>query len=562
MNSILASIITFVIILFAITADLIADLVDNMWKKVVNKRSKSINGGNDWSSQNVWNDDVYRRLLSKSLQSGDQPPMITYDDIDVELQYRKNASPLRPDNHIGQRKLFLNELLTLCKFQEITKDTLEDKIIVYAGGAPSNHIYYLHELFPALKILIVDPNEVHIYKSAVYDNTNAHNLKITTHYDSPSDVVYFRPGRYDMYYKFAGRKHTAADYPKPIRVYDFATGDIIETFKTTPEANILGRSWNPIEHTKTMFEVMKESSDHIFIIEDYFTIELANAMAEFGNKIIFFSDIRTNLSQEFNYSNDSTGANVPSLPTDLDILWNLSQQFNWLSIIKPRLSMWKFRCPFNDSLETIDAHASTPMIAADLNISKKYGIDFIADNKQGYLSYPPGVIYIQPFAGVSSTESRLVIKSEDIDKRVKYRNSEYENKFYAYNNIYRCFVPHINNISDKLVKYGVDKCNDCAMERYIWDCYKTNFAPELDIDDAIIKLCAHTARKLNRNSHGEFTDFTLDWYLKVTKERLAHEHERGAASIHHNRTRPLKLDNQTIENIKSVIESNNAHLAT
>jgi uncharacterized protein YjeT (DUF2065 family) len=546
MNSILAVIISLILVLTA----LIVDIATTMWRKVVNKNTKQSSrgvpgagdmpaageffGGANEATQSIWNDDIYRRLLTLALEAIPAPPMVTYDDIKVELKYRKAAAPPRPDNHIGQRKLFLNELLVLCDFKEITGDTLDDKIIVYAGGAPSNHIYYLHNLFPALKILIVDPNEVHIYKTASYINDR---LNVTTHYDDPSDVVYFRPGRYDMYYQFAGRKHTAADYPKPIRVYDFESKAVVETFKTTPEADIMGRSWKP-EFTDEMFEIIQSSPDHIFIVEDFFTLELAQNMSKYGDKIIFFSDIRTNLSSEL-----ATG---DKMPTDLDIIWNLSQQFNWLSIVKPRLSMWKFRCPFNDNPELIDKHAGISFVKPDLDMSKKHGIDFVADNKRGYVSYPPGIIYIQPFAGVSSTESRLVIKSEDIESRAKYDNHEYEDKFYAYNNIHRCFIEHDHDVSEELAKYGVDKCNDCALERYIWNRYKTEFAPDLDIEKATIDLCAFTARKLIRGGHGFFNKFTLDWYTKMSKQRADLDaREKGR--------RPEPLDQSILDNIESVI---------
>ncbi|AMN83766.1 hypothetical protein D5b_00344 [Faustovirus] len=542
MNSIIAVIISLILILIA----LVVDVAVSMWRKVVNKRDKSrYTGSREGSSETIWQDETYRRLLQLALETAPTPPITTLNDIPVELKYRKASAPPRPDNHIGQRKLFLNELLVLCDFQRITNDTLDDKIIVYAGGAPCNHIYYLHNLFPALKILIVDPNEVHIYKTAEYIKGAAgvvnERLNVTTHYDDPNDVVYFRPGRYDMYYHFAGRRHTAADYPKPIRVYDFDTKTIVETYKTTPEADILGRKWNP-KYTDEMFEVINSSQDHIFVIEDFFTLELAQAMSKYGDKIIFFSDIRTNLSQEF-----AAGDNIP---TDLDILWNLSQQFNWLSIIKPRLSMWKFRCPFNENPDIIDKHKDTPYVKTDLEMSKKYGIDFIANNKQGFVSYPPGVVYIQPFAGVSSTESRLVIKSEDIDARTKYLNSEYEDKFYAYNNIHRCFIPHNHEVSDELAVYGVDKCNDCALERHIWERYKAEFAPDFDIEAATRDLCAFTARRLIRGGHGYFHEFTVDWYKKMSKLRAELDSkEKGR--------KPRPLDEATIAAVESVVVATN-----
>src|SRR5437016_2478052 len=58
--------------------------------------------------------------------------------------------------HNGQVKLFLTELqfLTECLARPDTP-----AIVVYAGSAPSNKIAYLAELFPAVKFVLVDPNE-------------------------------------------------------------------------------------------------------------------------------------------------------------------------------------------------------------------------------------------------------------------------------------------------------------------------------------------------------------------------------------------------------------------
>ena len=72
-------------------------------------------------------------------------------DIKQQLEYIPNSGIKKFSEHIGQRKLFLNELQFLTK--------VDTKYCVYAGSAPGYKTYYLSSLFPDIKLILIDPNK-------------------------------------------------------------------------------------------------------------------------------------------------------------------------------------------------------------------------------------------------------------------------------------------------------------------------------------------------------------------------------------------------------------------
>lgn len=95
-----------------------------------------------------------------------QPVAITVDDIPHSLTYAKGAEALKPSVHIGQRKLFDNEVQFLTTIRKNSDGPFN---VVYAGAAPSNKHQLLCDLFPAVKWLPVDPNPFRIH-----DHTKSH----------------------------------------------------------------------------------------------------------------------------------------------------------------------------------------------------------------------------------------------------------------------------------------------------------------------------------------------------------------------------------------------------
>lgn len=246
---------------------------------------------------------------------------------------------------------------------------------------------------------------------------------------------------------------------------------------------------------KKLIKKAIEGSDQIYIINDMFTMHLAKAISELisKNKLFFISDIRTNVS---------SGEQNPDA---LDILWNLSQQYNWMSVMKPNMSMLKFRHPFyEEDPEIFEKHCIRSPYKEDFEMSKQLGIDFIGNKRKNKLIYWDGEIHLQSFPGVTSTETRLITSAKALKDFGSHH--EYENKMFYYNSIERCYTLHNNDNAD--FKLGFDHCNDCALENLYWTEYLKKYAkfvrPGTTVKSLVKKLSDITNRPLIRDDHGKF----------------------------------------------------------
>ncbi len=165
----------------------------------------------------------------------------------------------------------------------------------------------------------------------------------------------------------------------------------------------------------------------------YFTDETANEWASetHPQKTIFFiSDIRTGDTETM--TSDDVEARVK-----IDHAW----QKNWYNIIKPCMSMFKFRLPWDD-------------------------------NTTEYLD---GQIYIQPYPPTASTETRLIVGAA-AGQRI-YNNREYEEQLFYFNNYVR--ETEFSNVLQTIepqYKNGLTNKYDCAAEVHILEQYLTTMA--------------------------------------------------------------------------------------
>ena len=137
-----------------------------------------------------------------------------------------------------------------------------------------------------------------------------------------------------------------------------------------------------------------ETEDYnIFIIQDYFTLNMARLLSTLETPTYFISDIRTNFN--------STHSNKDGSPTDLDVVWNLSQQFNWLCELKPKAAMFKFRHPYyeKDLINHFKKHCADNPYSQDFAKSIENGINFVDNYLNKKLVYPKGKLHIQPCSG-------------------------------------------------------------------------------------------------------------------------------------------------------------------
>ncbi len=186
----------------------------------------------------------------------------------------------------------------------------------------------------------------------------------------------------------------------------------------------------PGEHTEYLASLFKnvrfelydpnefkiKDNDQIHTHVEFFTEKTAEYWAKYPDiYLAFCSDIRT------------------EPPTEENIKRNMKMQLEWWKIMRPELSMFKFRLPW----------------------------------EAGSTEYPEGDIYVQAYPGPSSSETRLICKKDAAIKQ--YDNNEYEEACSYHNTVIRSYN-YPNAIGAAL-----DKCYDCASFEYIVSEYLTAF---------------------------------------------------------------------------------------
>jgi len=341
---------------------------------------------------------------------------------DIKDKYSYIKDKIKDNNlaHIGQNKLCSNERRHLT-------DNLENKnqsaFVIYAGAAPCNHIWHLHLQFPNVKFLLIDPNSFIIIKpnqkKVTISNLNNNNNRTVS--------------------------------------------DKIETFDNNFESYI---------------QRMTDSKSSIFTVISYFTLELANSLNTQLNIIkmpyFFWSDIRTS-SEENNF------------PTEDDVISNHIKQMLWCSVLNSTSSMLKFRCPYYSTLQISTSKLYTNLITKftenELKLFEdKFDIDIenMINNKEFFCF--DAEIYLQPWAGLGSTETRLV--TSDYSKLINYDSIDYEDKMSFYNNKVRVGKTlYLANEETKIDGETFLFRQDFALDIWIWEQYFAKFYNEVDVNE-------------------------------------------------------------------------------
>jgi cap2 methyltransferase len=179
-----------------------------------------------------------------------------------------------------------------------------------------------------------------------------------------------------------------------------------------------------------------------------FAETVAKKYAERAEKILFISDIR------------ATG---PNSKFDSETSLLLALQMQWHQIMKPEMSMLKFRLSY----------------------------------REGITKFFDGKIKFQPWAPRFSTETRIIV-SKDAKIRT-YNNKDYEMILYWHNQIARAHW-YKHAIKDVSNCDGLDHCYDCASEVHILEKYlKINPSEKLKMDkNALSKELAGMSRMLSK----------------------------------------------------------------
>jgi hypothetical protein len=182
-------------------------------------------------------------------------------------------------------------------------------------------------------------------------------------------------------------------------------------------------------------------------LNEFFTDELATKYSEkFKNRkesLLFISDIRLET-------------------TDESVIRDQRNNANWHKIIKPDYSYLKFRCPY--------------------------------ENPEKY-NYYDGDIYIQPFAPIASTESRILLETELKEK--VYDKFEYEGKILYFNRVLR--PSHYESLIGN--HEYLDGCWDCVyfgylIEKYI-EQYPNNTFKTKDIKQIMNNILNFITKKVS-----------------------------------------------------------------
>lgn len=378
----------------------------------------------------------------------------TYDEIPHELKYVRTTYVARMCGHIGQLKLLLSEIefLTLC-----LKNKHDKSVVVYAGSSPSNKLSVLADHFPNVKFILVDPNE-HL---VMYGDEDQYNDKYI------GQFLYFVVAEGNRY-KLSNRK---------VNLYNDGVKLV----------NRHGHKFGIIPNQ--IAEVVNKTDYKYYLVEDYMTNELATQLSGLHGPIYFISDIRTKSDDE-------------KLPSDLHLLWNSAQNYNWIKRLKPQQYMLKFRPPYEITTtkvhETRISYKNTPYMHRDFELCDIPLLENYSNKKYSFLD---GKVYTQAYAGLTSTEGRLIGSTLNV---VEYDCVIYENKFFYYNQIHRPYGFH-DTIIDK--KIGLDRCGDCARMCQIIGDYKRKYnipATRNDIVNSIQVALKQFRRSLFINFHGNY----------------------------------------------------------
>lgn len=187
----------------------------------------------------------------------------------------------------------------------------------------------------------------------------------------------------------------------------------------------------------------------------YFMDETANEWKS-GNHpdkiILFISDIRTGDTETM------TSEEVEER-VKIDNQW----QLNWYNIMAPKLSMFKFRLPYD------------------------------SDNQTEYLY---GDIYLGVYAPATSTETRLIVK-ENAEMKM-YDNREFEEQLFYFNN-YERVLNYDNLLYDVSVKqkYGISNNYDGSSEVLILEQYLRLESFKGNIESNIIRMIGEISTELS-----------------------------------------------------------------
>lgn len=420
--------------------------------------------------------------IIESLMTDDNALLTTYEELAAEtpahIKYEHLPYLSKSTAHVGQLKLLCSEI----KFLTDLLPTFDsESVVVYAGSAPNNKLSLLQKLFPNVIWFLVDPSEhVIMYE----DGENHYSERYR------DDYVYLNASPNTSDGKYIRKAVSCDDGNVNTKIMSRYAAHLEQT---TIDANIIGGLLNHAKQSRLCKTI---------IHEEYFTDELAD--------IISYS-IRSNLSCPFYFISDirsKADTTEDDNPRDIDVLFDSALVMSWLSIMKPDASMLKFRTPyFQQTSQEIRAEiiGKQYMLDAFEKIHAKFEFDIIDEyDRRNFKFFKPTRIDLQAFAGVSSSETRLIIHDNTYTSLQNF-GLEYENVMFYYNKfrrVYPYYEPRIHNPCT-----GYDGCTDCAMFYKIADVYGRKYGLMNNFPAMLLEKFLTTTRrslKAKDSAHGYF----------------------------------------------------------
>jgi len=437
-------------------------------------------------------------FIKKSFDNKIQQPIYKASQLQ-SLPYRRSKI-IRTGCHAGQRKLLMTEIQFYCNIPQ-------DSVVVYSGSASGDHTTAILEMFPGIKLILIDP----AYHTIDYDYT----------------VIYQNPSVVDQS-NLSKIKHMLSS--KDTKVVDHAAR--LQKAKTLngQRRDMLEPSSSELEsfnndHSK-LGDIIRENDCRVYIIQDYLTIELVDKLNECGlGDICYVSDIRSTMFGQG--------------PSDMDYLWNDALQLYLIKKLRPLFSMLKFHPPYfaDDSYIKLtdptkrEKNPVWQMMYDTIEKIKVFDIDLLdnyKNNKHMYLDNK--TIYLQAWSPVHSSETRLIVDQASIDKPyVNYDHVEWDDKFFYLRYLrsygyYDMFYKHVRSHKDN----PYDGCFDCMLEMFILSKY---LMKDTDWEMDAVKA----ATFLGKNS-GKLIELS-----KVVEDNLIYPSIRSVkCGVHDQITVPLK----------------------
>ncbi len=211
-------------------------------------------------------------------------------------------------------------------------------------------------------------------------------------------------------------------------------------------------------------EFQIQDTDMIKTHVQFFRDEDAKQWNVTDKYVVFVSDIRTEPA------------------TEEMVMRDMEMQKGWYQMMNPELSMFKFRLPWSP----------------------------------GTTQYLDGEIYIQPFPGPTSTETRLIVRKNA--QIVDYDNTKYEEQLFHHNTIERnqCHEHVLGNVN--IETDGIDNCYDCAAFIHIISEYINTTGSNKTVADMVVEL----QREIMNGKYTikSRTIESIDTYLKLVRKEI------------------------------------------